>query len=788
MTAFNDLMHKIVEDPSSFVVVLGAGASIPAGLPSWVDLKDRLYDTLSDIIEDPEQLETAQKAVRDCRDLWTAFSRLKHHLGAGKYEREIVRALDCSGRTMPPLYKQIWQLNVSGIINFNLDKFATDAYSVVFQKAVDTATGKEPHKFKNFPLSGEKFVFQPHGTLSDASSWIFTSNDQRDLYSNQDFKNIMTTLFNAKNLLIIGFNVNEWNFLQLISDCGITQKLNGFHNYYFCPNPKPDMQRKLEDLGIAVIPYHPSSPQHSELNEYLTNIQNFNSVDSPLPSVYTGKIYTEADIPSDADCYKCTVDELRDILNGVVASIIPSTDTPTKEQLDNLERFYSTYITQLHRAWLVNPKSPATATVYGYKTTRFLGNGAFGSVFEAEDKDGNRCALKILSPEVKDSTSYLSCFRRGIRSMRILKEKNIDGMVQIHDSYEVPACIVMDLVDGITLRQAIDQRFLTRLEVKLSVLTRISSIIYSAHQLEERILHRDLKPENIMLENCYSATDFDDPSDIPTVKVLDFDLSWHRGATEKTVTFGAMSQGFMAPEQLDISMDKSLSRNAAVDIYSLGMLAYYVLTGENPMPNESQFASFPERLHQALTNKYNFNWKCLPEYLCNTILRATDPEQFKRMPLDVLIRNLNTAHDIYLNSELPNTHPLILLELKERLGSCTACNIQEFGRKICLDYAPLSKRVVLSTSSERSEIILSVVIERYTSDSDRRDGIAKYMKHSAEKAAARVDSTFFRPPTIDQLDNSVSVQMQACLPKTVGLQYIEGMASSILAVRQQLGS
>ncbi|MGN0352479.1 MAG: SIR2 family protein [Roseburia sp.] len=788
MNAFDELKHKIVEDPASFVVILGAGASIPAGLPSWSELKNCLYDALPEVIEDSEQLAAAQRAINESRDLWKAFSRLRHHLGTGKYEREVVHALDCSNLAMPALYKQIWQLNISGIINFNLDKFAIDAYSEVHKKSVDVATGNEPHKFKNFPLSSEKFVFHPHGTLSDPTSWVFTENERRNLYQNHDFRNIITTLFNSKNLLIIGFNVDEWSFQQLITDCGISQKLNGYHNYYFCPNATADIQRELGDLGVAVIPYSPTSPKHSELNEYLTIIQNFKSVDSALPTVYTGKTYTEADIPSETDCYRYTVDKLRDILNGVVANIIPSNTTPTKEQLDNLEKFYNTYIEQLHRAWLVNPKRPSTATVYGYTTTRFIGNGAFGSVFEAEDKDGNRCALKVLSPEVKDNTSYLSCFRRGIRSMHILKEKNIDGMVKIHDSYEVPACIVMDLVDGITLRKAIDQRFLTRLEVKLSVLERISTIIYSAHQLEERILHRDLKPENIMLENCYSAADFDDPSEIPNVKVLDFDLSWHRGTTEKTVTFGAISQGFMAPEQVDVSVDKSLSRNTAVDIYSLGMLAYYVLTGNNPMPNESQFASFPDRLREALEAKYTFNWKCLPEYLCKTILKATDPEQFNRIPLDVFIQNLNTARKIYLNSELPNTHPLILMELKERLGKCTRCDIFDFGRKMCLDYAAFSKRVTLSTASEKSEIIMSIAIERYASDSDRRDGLSKYLRHIADKAATYADSKFFHSVKVEQLESSVSIQMLAYLPKTIGLQYIEDIASNILEVRQHFGS
>ena len=784
MSAFDDLMHKIAEDPSSFVVILGAGASIPAGLPSWTALKGILCDALPEILEDPDELLKAQQHINDSSNLWIAFSRLQRTLGNGLYEKTIKHALDSAGHRMPELYRQIWQLNISGIINFNLDKFAVDAYSKVHEKSVDVATGNEPHKFLNFCLSDEKFVFHPHGVLSDATSWVFTVKSQQDLYRNPDFRNMMTTLLNSKNLLIIGFNVAEWSFQQLIQDCGISNRIAGVHNYYFCPNATPDKQRELNDLGLSVISYEPHSPMHSELNEFLSQILNFQSIDKAPPTIYTGKTYTEAEIPSEADCYRYTVDQLRDILNGVIAGIIPPNETPTQEQLENLERFYNTYITQLHRAWLVNPKNLSTAMIYGYKTTHFIGNGAFGSVFEAEDCQGNRCALKVLSQEVKDSMSYLSCFRRGIRSMHILTEKKIEGMVKIHASYEVPACIIMDLVDGVTLRTAIDLHFLKRLEVKLGILKRISCIIYSAHQLEERILHRDLKPENIMLENCFSEVDFDNPGEIPTVKVLDFDLSWHRGATEKTVTFGAIAQGFMAPEQVDVSIDRSLARSAAVDIYSLGMLAFYVLTNCNPAPNESQFTFFAENLREKLDKSYVYNWKCLPGYLCETILKATQPEPHNRMPLDVFIQNLDTAHKIYLNRELPNTHPLILLEIKERLGDCSNCVITDFGRKINLDYTVFSKRIILSTSSQRSEIILSVTIERYANDSDKRRGIAKFLRSLADRAKKHVNSKIFQTCEVESLNSSAFIQMTAALPETIGLQYIEMISSNILEVRR----
>ena len=109
--------------------------------------------------------------------------------------------------------------------------------------------------------------------MSDSASWIFTDRERQQLYANSEFKLIMSNLLNSKNLLIIGFNVTEGSFTQLIADCCIEEKLNGAHNYYFCPNATPDMQIELGDLGISVVSYNPTSVDHTEINNLLDIIQ-----------------------------------------------------------------------------------------------------------------------------------------------------------------------------------------------------------------------------------------------------------------------------------------------------------------------------------------------------------------------------------------------------------------------------------------------------------------------------------------------------------------------------------
>ena len=786
MTELDSLKKKISEDPQSFVAVIGAGASIPAGLPSWKQLQEILCES----IRETHEKEDANKEitlVNNAPSPWVAFSRLRSILGAHRYEKDIKQILDIADKKTPLLYRQIWELNVAGVVNFNIDNFAINSFSEVKKSAVDYATAREPHKYRNYPLSSDKFIFQPHGIISDSQSWVFTETDRQDLYfRNEDFKKVIAALFASKNLLIIGFNPEEWSFRTLLSEIGITNRLNGYHNYYFCPNPQCETITDLGELGISVIPYFPSTEMHDELNQQLQHIIGYRSTDQFAPSIYEGKIYTKEDIPDESTCYKVGINELRDILNGVVAGLIPPDTVPTEEQMKALEDFYSTYIMQLHRAWLVDPRNPNTNSVYQYTAKDFVGRGAFGSVYEVVDTTGNRYALKVLLPEARDNISYLSCFRRGIRSMGILKDKGIEGMVKIHNSYEVPACIIMDYVDGITLREAIDNRYIDKLEIKLSLLEKIARVIHSAHQLEERILHRDLKPENVMIENCYSSADFDDPRDIPEIKILDFDLSWHRGATEKTVLFGAISQGFMAPEQTDSASDKALSRNTAVDVYSIGMLMYFTLTGYNPMPNESLFKSFPQRIREALDHKYRYNWKCLPGYLAATILSATHAEPLQRIALDTFINNLQIAKDMYLHNVLPNSHPLVLVEIKDRIDCNGEATFSDYGRSVLIEYTGLAKKVALSTTSEGAKIKLNVMIERYVRGSDQRDGIVKYFQRHREKALSVVNNEIFHWKTGRSSEQSAQVEMTAYLPNVLTLDYVDAIASNIAVVRRGL--
>src|SRR5208337_4287732 len=109
---------------------------------------------------------------------------------------------------------------------------------------------------------------------------------------------------------------------------------------------------------------------------------------------------------------------------------------------------------------------------------------------------------------------------------------------------------------------------------------------HSAHSIREQVLHRDLKPGNVLLEG-YS---YEEEDPIRYVKVVDFDLCWHKYATAQTIVHHKGSRGYAAPEMFDHSLGSS--RKASVDVFGLGMLLYFVLTDNHPIPGMTERRTF----------------------------------------------------------------------------------------------------------------------------------------------------------------------------------------------------
>lgn len=205
-----------------------------------------------------------------------------------------------------------------------------------------------------------------------------------------------------------------------------------------------------------------------------------------------------------------------------------------------------------------------------YEILEKIGTGGMSDVYKAKDRKLNRfVAVKVLKQEFSENANFVSKFRIEAQAAAGLMHPNI---VNVYDVGEESGIyfIVMELVDGITLKKYIEKK--ARLSVKeaISIAIQVSMGIEAAHN--NHIIHRDIKPQNIII------------SKEGKVKVTDFGIA--KAATSNTITSNVMgSVHYTSPEQArgGYSDEKS-------DIYSLGITLFEMLTGRVPYNGETTVA------------------------------------------------------------------------------------------------------------------------------------------------------------------------------------------------------
>jgi serine/threonine protein kinase len=200
-------------------------------------------------------------------------------------------------------------------------------------------------------------------------------------------------------------------------------------------------------------------------------------------------------------------------------------------------------------------------TVPGYRHVRPLGEGASGRVILAVHEATNApVAIKYLSEQLRSDEVFLSRFRTEARLMSELDDPNI---VRFYEYVEGPdaAALVMELVDGVTLKDIIKSEGATGPEAALLVLK--GSLLGLAAAHAARVVHRDYKPGNVLI------------SDDGRSKLADFGIAVRAG--EEVTASG--TPAYMAPEQWTVG-----TVNTATDVYAATAVFYECLTGERPYP------------------------------------------------------------------------------------------------------------------------------------------------------------------------------------------------------------
>lgn len=238
-----------------------------------------------------------------------------------------------------------------------------------------------------------------------------------------------------------------------------------------------------------------------------------------------------------------------------------------------------------------------------YEILNKIGSGGMSLVYKGRDQKLNRyVAVKVLKSEYREDKNFVRKFREEAQAAACLAHPNI---VNVYDVGEEAGnhYIVMELVEGITLKNYIERKGKLTIKEATSIAIQVSMGLEVAHNND--IVHRDIKPQNIMI------------SKDGKVKVMDFGIA--KAATSETIASNAMgSVHYTSPEQA-----RGGYSDAKSDIYSLGIVMYEMVTGRVPFDGETTVAVAVKHLQEEMPSPKIFCPE-LPVSLEHIIYKCTE--------------------------------------------------------------------------------------------------------------------------------------------------------------------
>lgn len=258
-----------------------------------------------------------------------------------------------------------------------------------------------------------------------------------------------------------------------------------------------------------------------------------------------------------------------------------------------------------------------------YEILDKIGTGGMSDVYKAKDQKLNRfVAVKVLKQEFSENKNFVSKFRVEAQAAAGLMHPNI---VNVYDVGEEDGIhyIVMELVEGITLKKYIEKKVMLTTKEAISIAIQVAMGIEAAHN--NHIIHRDIKPQNIII------------SKEGKVKVTDFGIA--KAASSNTITSNVMgSVHYTSPEQA-----RGGFSDAKSDIYSMGITFFEMLTGRVPFNGDTTVAIAIKHIQDEMPTPREFVPE-IPVSVEKIVLKCTQKSPDRRyQSMEEMIRDLKKS-------------------------------------------------------------------------------------------------------------------------------------------------
>lgn len=263
--------------------------------------------------------------------------------------------------------------------------------------------------------------------------------------------------------------------------------------------------------------------------------------------------------------------------------------------------------------WILMPDKTRTLHTIAnrYTILNLIGQGGMADVYLAHDEILNReVAIKVLRPKLSEDPMTLVRFTREASAASRLSHPNVVDIYDVGESDDLHY-IVMEYIRGQTLKQMIVRRGALDYREALSMMKQLISAVVSAHQ--NQIIHRDIKPQNILVKSD------------GTLKITDFGIAVANGSVSLTHNNAVMgSAHYLSPESAQGKMP-----DEKVDIYSMGIVFYELLTGEVPFRGNNPAEIALKHMTEPLPSLRRFNPQ-IPQSIENIVIRASAKDPAER--------------------------------------------------------------------------------------------------------------------------------------------------------------